>query len=147
MRLFCRKAPLLLLCLFFACRDSTSPATIVRQFFLNDINGRALPTYMVQTPGLTPVIVSGSLALDNTGRAAMTEHRIEFDGVETTRTVNYKYTLIGRQLVFEQLGSCPGTAMCAGPPVGTISADGFGVGVDLYGSNTIVYNYRVLALE
>jgi hypothetical protein len=102
---------------------------------------------MVPTPGLTPIIVSGSLALDDTGRAVMTEHRIEFDAVETTETVDYKYSIVGRQVIFEQLGSCPPAAVCVGPPVGMISANGLGVEVGLYGSNTIMYHYRVLALE
>jgi len=145
MRLSSQKVLLLLAVSSIACRDTTAPATITRQFVLNDINGRTLPTYQSPTPGLAITIVSGSLVLDNAGTAVMTENRIDTDEVARTSTVSYTYRIIGSQLVFEPI-PCPGGAMCAGPPVGTISADGLAVEVDLFGTGGIKYEYRALAV-
>jgi hypothetical protein len=146
MRLSCQKAFLLLAVSLLACRDTTANVAIVpRQFTLNDINGRALPTYMAPTPGLTPTIVSGFLILEDFGRASMTEHRIEWNGLETDNTVNYAYTITGRKIEFEMLGFCPGTVMCAGPPTGTISADGLTLTIALFGSNAILYDYTLVS--
>ena len=74
----------------------------------------------------------------------MTEHRIEFNGVQTDNTLNYTYKITGRTVQFEMLGLCPPAAVCAGPPSGTISADGIGLTIYLFGSNTILYHYRLV---
>jgi hypothetical protein len=145
MRLSCQKAFLLLAVSLLACRDSTANVAMPpRLFILNDINGRVLPTYMVTTPGLTPTIVSGTLTLDPSGHASMSEHRIEFNGVETDNTANYTYKITGGTVQFEMLGYCPGTVMCAGPPKGTISTDGLRLTINLFGSNTILYDYSLV---
>lgn len=115
-----------------------------RLFVLNDINGRALPTYLVTTPGLTPTIVSGTFTLDRSGHASMTEHRIEFNGVETSSTSNYTYKITGATVQFEMVGTCPGTVMCAGPPKGTISTDGLTLTIDRYGTNAIFYDFSLV---
>jgi len=60
--------------------------------------------------------------------------------------VSYKYSIVGRQLIFEPIAVCPGGALCAGPPVGTISADGLSVEVDLFGAGGIKYEYRILGV-
>jgi hypothetical protein len=145
MRLPCQNAFLLLAVSLLACRDTTANSAMPpRQFVLNDINGRALPTYLATTPGLTPTIVSGTLTLDRSGHASMTEHRIEYNGVQTDNTLNYTYKITGRTVQFEMLGLCPPAAVCAGPPTGTISADGLGLTIYLFGSNTILYHYSLV---
>jgi hypothetical protein len=145
MRLSCQKAFLLLAVSLLACRDTTANTAMPpRLFILNDINGRALPTYLATTPGLTPTIVSGTLTLDRSGHASMTEHRIEFNGVETSNTANYTYKITGETVQFEMVGYCPGAVMCAGPPTGTISPDGLTLTIDLFGSNAIFYDYTLV---
>ena len=143
MRLSSQKVLLLLAISAIACRDTTAPATITRQFFLNDINGRTLPTDL-ETPGLAVTIVSGSLVLDNAGTAVITESRIDTDGVARTSTLSYKYRINGSQLIFEV--SCPPYALCVGPPAGTISADGLAVEIDQFGASGIKYEYRALGV-
>ena len=146
MRLSCQKAFLLLAVSLLACRDTTANSAMPpRLFVLNDINGRALPTYLATTPGLTPTIVSGTFTLDRSGHASMTEHRIEFNGVATDNTLNYTYKITGGTVQFEMVGLCPPAAVCAGPPLGTISADGQTLTIAPFGGLTILYHYRLVS--
>src|SRR6266571_1627436 len=143
MRLPCQKALLLLAVSTIACHDSSRPTqpTVFAQFVLNDINGRALPTYPAPTPGLTPTIVSGSLTLDNSGKAVVSEHRIEWNGVETTNTVTYIYKINGTDIEFELSPPCPINAICVAPPKGTITTTGVSLEIGRFDSQAIVYNY------
>jgi hypothetical protein len=59
--------------------------------------------------------------------------------------VDYTYKITGRKIEFEMLGSCPDTVMCAGPPIGMISADGLTLTIDLFGSNAILYDYTLVS--
>src|SRR5947209_12302449 len=128
MRLLCQKMLLLLAVSPIACTDSSGPVDS-RQFVLHDISGRSLPTYVSPTPGLTPTIVSGSLILESGGRAMMTEHEVEYDGTERDVTSTYTYKINGAKIEFEPVTMCPADAICAGPPVGTLTS--VGVSVDL----------------
>ena len=143
MRLPCQKALLLLAVSTLACHDSSGPPAVIGRFVLNDINGRNLPTYLAPTPGLTPTIVWGALALDESGNAVMTEHRIEWNGVETTNTVTYIYKINGNDIEFELTPPCPINAICAAPPKGTITSSGISLEIGRYDSQAIVYSYRI----
>ena len=119
MNLIGRKALILLAIPLAACTESTAPERLTAQFVLNDINGRALPTYLSPTPGLTPTILSGTLTLDNSGQAIMVEQRRQFDGTDITLTTNYTYEIKGSSIVFAPLEPCPPNANCVGAPSGT----------------------------
>jgi hypothetical protein len=121
-----------------ACHDSTAPRTVSAQFVLNDIGGRALPTYLSATPGLTPTIVSNTLTLYKDGTAKTTEHRVEWNGVENTYTWQNTYTITGNQIEF--VYNCPPNADCIAPPRGTIVGNRLVLDVS-GGSGAIIYNY------
>src|SRR4051812_41178894 len=99
-----------------ACTDSLDPGSVPGFFYLNDINGRSLPTYQAATPGLTLTIRSAGLSLDFDGTAQLTENVTQFDGTEATITLNYTYNLKGRDLIFELSPPCPIDADCISPP-------------------------------
>lgn len=75
----------------------------------------------------------------------MTEHRIEFNGVATDNTLNYTYKITGGAVQFDMVGTCLDTVMCPGAPTGTISADGLGLTIHPFGSNTIFYHYSLVS--
>ncbi len=143
MRLSCQKAVLLLIVSTIACHDSTAPFALPAQFNLENINGRQLPTYFSPTPGLTPTIVWASLTLDNTGKATMIEHRLEFDGTETTITNTLDYRIKGNQIEIGSFEPCPPNANCAANFTGTISGEALSlIIVQLSIDGSITYNYR-----
>ena len=98
MRLSRQKVFLLLLVSGIACSDSTGPETVSAFFTLQTIDGRALPTYIAATPGPTSTIISSSLNLDKTGKAAVIEHRDETFRGDVTDTTTYEYRLHGAQI-------------------------------------------------
>jgi len=138
MRLPCQKVLVFLALSAIACRDSTAPRTVFAQFVLDNINGRALPTYLSGTPGLTPTIVSNTLILYKDGTAKTTERRVEWNGVDHTYNWQNTYTRTGIEIEFAY--HCPPAAMCTAPPHGKI----IGNRLSLYvsgGSGAIIYNY------
>ena len=140
MRLPCQKALLLLAVSAIACHDSSGPTqpTVFAQFVLNDINGRALPTYLAGTPGLTPTIVSNTLILYKDGTAKTTERRVEWNGVDHTYIWKNTYTRTGIEIEFAY--HCPPAAMCIAPPHGKIIGNRLSLDVS-GGSGAIIYNY------
>ena len=143
MRLSCQRALLLLTVSTLACHDTSGPVGTASVFILNDINDRTLPTYLAPTPGLTPTIVSGTLTLETTGQAVMTEHRIGFDGVEVELVSQYTYTINGGRIQFERLQPCPINALCTAPPTGTIFLNTLALQIGGPNSAPIIYNYRL----
>jgi hypothetical protein len=144
MRLSRQKAFLLLLAATIGCRDTTAPLRIPAQFYLVNINGRPLPTYLSPTPGNPPTILSASLTFYQAGQAVMTEHREDVNGTATTTTANLVYRITGNQLVLS----------CFQPPVidapidllcvsytGTISGDNLSV-IIVPGPGAVIYNFR-----
>ncbi|SRR6266571_369685 len=138
--LLSRQTEIFLLCAVatLACHDSAAPAAVSGKFVLNDINGRALPTYPAPTPGLTPTIVSNTLILYKDGTAQTTEHRVEWNGVDNTYTWQNTYTITGNQIKFAY--HCPPNADCIAPPHGTILGNRLSLDVS-GGSGAIIYNY------
>jgi hypothetical protein len=144
MHLIGRNALILLAIPLAACSESTAPERLTAQFVLNDINGRALPTYQAATPGNTATILSGTLTLDNSGQATMVEQRRELDGTEITLTMNYAYEIKGTSIIFSMLEPCPIDASCMSPPTGTYSRLTGRVDVEIgrFGDEPIVYHYQ-----
>jgi hypothetical protein len=143
MRLFGQKVLLLVAVSTIGCRDANGPFES-QQFVLQDINGRSLPTYLSATPGATPTIVSGSLTLSNDGQAMIAEHRIEWDGTERDAQTSYTYKIDGDKIVFDFGTPCPPNALCAAPPVGTVTPSGLSVDWAPFDPGLIVYHYVFL---
>jgi hypothetical protein len=146
MHLSCKKALPVLFFSAIACHDSTGPVRLTAQFELANINGRPVPTYLSPTPGLTPTILSATLALDNSGKVVMTEHRMEWGGTETTTTNTLDYRINDNQIeigCFEPLPPGAGTFVCSANYTGTISGNALSlVIVALSIDGSIIYNYR-----
>jgi hypothetical protein len=147
MHLSCKKALPLLFFAAIACHDSTGPVRLTAQFELANINGRPVPTYLSPTPGLTPTILSATLALDNSGKVVMTEHRMEWGGTETTTTNTLDYRINDNNQIkigcFEPLPAGAGTFICSANYTGTISGNALSLIVAPYPDGSIVYNYRL----
>jgi hypothetical protein len=148
MHLTSRQTFLLLALSVIACRDTNAP-TIDRQYVLNDINGRALPTYFAITPGPTTTIVTGSLALDKNGEAFMLEERQQSDGSITPFISIYNYKISGNQIVFSMLQPCPANANCVAPPTGTISPSTGRIALEVarFDTESIIYDFQPLLLD
>jgi hypothetical protein len=150
MHLSCKKALPVLFLSAIACHDSTGPMRLTAQFELANINGRPVPTYLSPTPGNPPTILSATLALDNSGKVVMTEHRQEWNGTETTTTNTLDYRINDNQIeigCFEPLPDIPGvgvgTFVCSANYTGTISGNALSLIVAPYPDGSIVYNYRL----
>jgi hypothetical protein len=132
-----------LACLVIACSDNTGPKTLEAQFVLHDIGGRLLPTYPAATPGLTPTILDGTIALEPSGDATIVEHRTEWNGVDATYSTPYRYQIRGNVVEFSRLEPCPPAAICAAPPQGRLSLVSKGMSVNMGGTQfPIIYNYE-----
>src|SRR6266571_4041450 len=136
--LLSRQTEIFLLCAVatLACHDSAAPAAVSGKFVLNDINGRALPTYPAPTPGLTPTIVSNTLILYKDGTAKTTERCVEWNGVDHTYNWQNTYTRTGIEIEFAY--HCPPAAMCTAPPHGKIIGNRLSLDVS-GGSGAIIY--------
>ena len=146
MHLSCKKALPVLFFLAIACHDSTGPVRLTAKFELANINGRPVPTYLSPTPGLTPTILSATLAMDNSGKVVMTEHRQEWGGTETTTTNTLDYRINGNEIeigCFEPLPAGVGTFVCSANYTGTISGNALSLIIAPYPDGSIVYNYRL----
>jgi hypothetical protein len=142
MRLSSQKVFLLLLVSGVACSDSTGTVSTV--FSLQAINGRALPTFIAETPGPTTIIISSNLILDKTGTAVVIEHRNEMLRGDVTDTTTYQYRLNGTEIEIDLPIACLGIGSC--PPFvwrGTISPLGLSLIINPYSSDShIIYKYR-----
>jgi hypothetical protein len=149
MRLLGQKAFFLILVSGLACSDSTGPQTISAFFSLQSIDGRALPTFVAQTPGPTTTIISSSLLLDKTGNAVRIEHRNEMLRGDVTDTTTYEYTMHGAQIEIFSPVVCLAIYSC--PPfewAGTVSPFALSLVINPYSSDShIVYRYRTIGLD
>jgi hypothetical protein len=142
MRLSRQKAVLLVLVAGVACSDAIGPDTVSAFFSLQTINGRALPTFLAETPGPSTTIISSVLTLYKSGKAVRIEHRDEMFRGDVTDTTTYDYRIQGNQI---EIGSfhCPIDAICAANMTGTISPLGLNLlinptSIDFH----IIYEYR-----
>ncbi len=135
MRLPRQQAFVLLLVGAIGCSDSVGPK-LSATFNLVDINGRAIPTFLAPTPGLTPTILFASVTLDKEGKALWLEERREFDGTQTSirNTFDYRITLNR---------PCPPNANCILPPKGTLFLGRLSLEMGHVNSTAILYNYRL----
>ena len=142
MRLRCQKAFLLVLLSTLACSDSSGPATISGRFELNDIDGRSLPTPPAFTPGLTPTILSGTVALDGAGDAVISEHRTEWNGADATSSSPFTYTITGSRI---QLDCVPAgvDGLCDLHWQGTLVLGQLSLIRGYVNSDPIIYHYRL----
>ncbi|MEA2762206.1 MAG: hypothetical protein QOD47_1490 [Gemmatimonadaceae bacterium] len=142
MRLSSQKVFLLLLVSGIACSDSTGPVSAF--FTLQTINGRALPTFIAETPGPTTIVISSNLILDKAGNAVVIEHRNEMLRGDVTDTTTYQYRRNGTEVEIALPVACLAIGSC--PPFvwrGTISPLGLSLILDPYSSDShIVYTYR-----
>jgi hypothetical protein len=145
MRLSRQKVLVLLLASGIACSDSTGPETVSAFFTLQTIDGRALPTYIAETPGPNATIITSSLILDKTGTATVIEHRDETFRGDVTDTTTYGYTIHGNQI---EMGSfCLAITTC---PVRTGTVWPFGLSLVINPTSPdyhIVYAYRRVATD
>src|SRR6266550_1448 len=141
MRLSGPKVLLLSIALVISCRDSTGPTTVSARFELNDIDGRALPTPPALTPGLRPIILSGTITLDKSGNAEVVEHQTQWNGADFTSTIIYHYRISDTHIDFA-IPPAPIDPI-GNPPKGTITAAGLTLEMGLFDSQPILYHYRV----
>jgi hypothetical protein len=123
-----------------ACNDIAAPPTPPAGYVLDNVNGRALPTFVSPIPE-GPTILSATMELGASGKASLTEFRREMDGTELFFTTTYTYVIAGNHIQFDYDPPCPPNALCAAPPKGTIS--GSRLTLEMYGSNSgIVFEFR-----
>lgn len=103
-----------------ACSDSLTPDAFAGAYSLNDINGRALPTYELPTPGLTRTIRAAGLTIDFRNVAELTQEVTQFDGTQVTLTSHFTYRVKGQDLIFAFSPPCVGD--CMSPPTGRLTS-------------------------
>ncbi|MFL5481208.1 MAG: hypothetical protein ACJ8AK_03390 [Gemmatimonadaceae bacterium] len=102
-----------------ACHD-TSATGIPASYALTAINGNQLPASYSGIPtGST--VVSGALILDGAGLAVFLEERRDANGVQSTVTTKYRYTIKDNVIEFDY-PSCR-QAPCISLPKGTLADD------------------------
>ena len=140
MRLSCKTVLVGVIASIVACNDIASPPTPPAGYVLDNVNGRALPTFVSPIPE-GPTILSATLQLNASGTASLTEFRREMDGTHLNSTTNYTYLIAGNQIQFDYDPPCPPNALCAAPPKGAIG--GARLTLEMYGANSgIVYDFR-----
>ena len=140
MRLSCKTVLVGAIASLVACNDIAAPPTPPAGYVLDNVNGRALPTFVSPIPE-GPTILSATLQLNASGTASLTEFRREMDGSQQLFTTNYTYVTTGNQIQFDYDPPCPPNALCAAPPKGTIG--GSRLTLTMYGENSgIVYDFR-----
>jgi hypothetical protein len=142
MRLSSQKAFLALLIATIGCHESTGPQTVSANYALQAINGRQLPTYLAQTPGLNATIYWATLTLDQSGKAVMTEHRrVEPSSTEGTYTITSDYRIRGLQIEIGSFQPCPINANCAPNMTGMIIGSTVKLAINPGSSFPISYEY------
>ena len=144
MRLTCQKALVLALAVTLGCHDSTAPLILPAQFELANVSGRPLPTYFLSVPGFTVTVLSASLTLDDAGKAVMTEHLREYNGIEATTTSTFDYKIKDNRIEIGGFQPCPINANCIGIRVGTISGETLSLIMQEADNGPVVYNYRIV---
>ena len=122
------------------CQDVSGPPSLPATYILGAINGRPLPTALSSFPE-SPIVLAGSLYLDASGNAGVTELRSTMLAPgQVTYNTNYTYTISGNTIQFHL--DCPLDALCSAPPVGVFK--GSHLFLDFSGSGQeIVYDYQV----
>lgn len=139
MRLISKTALLAAIVSTFACHEAGGPPPVTKDFVLDNIDGRALPTYFTPIPE-SPTILGSTLHLDGDGHATLVQHVRQMGNV-VIQTANYTYTISGNQIAFQYY--CGPDANCVAPPHGTISDSGLSLDMSGGGSAGIIYNYRL----
>jgi hypothetical protein len=142
MRLSCKTVLVGAIASIVACNDIAAPPTPPAGYILDNVSGRALPTFLSPIPeGHT--ILSATLQLNASGKASLTESRREMDGTPLHFTTGYTYLIAENQIQFDYDPPCPPNALCAAPPKGTIS--GSRMTLEMYGANSgVVYDFRYI---
>ncbi len=136
---------ILVVALAVGCSGSTEPLHIDGTYNLTDIDGRTLPTPPALTPGLTPTVVSSVVAFEPNGTATLSDHLIEWNGVDHVVTYSYTYVVRGFDISFA-VPPCPINAICTLP--NGVQISGKIVGSELIlirgyvNQDPIVYHYR-----
>ena len=140
MRLSCKTVLVGVIASIVACNDIAAPPAPPAGYVLDNVSGRALPTFVSPIPE-GPTILWATMQLDASGTASLIEFRREMDGIQNLSTSNYTYLIAGNQIQFDYDPPCPPNALCAAPPKGTIS--GSHLTLTMYGANSgIVYDFR-----
>jgi len=138
-----RSFALSFLTLLAACSLNEGPRALSSTYYLNDIDGRALPTPPAFTPGLTPTILSSVLTLSRDGNASFTDHRIEYNGFDDTVVYYYTYKINGFNISFTPAARCLANVDCPGPDLtGKILGNNLSIARSRVNSNLIYFNYR-----
>jgi len=140
MHLSCKSVFVAAMLATLGCNDVTAPK-LPAGFFLENISGRPLPTFVSPVPEAQTVIWA-SLQLAADGKANLTEARHDMTGGDVVFTTTYTYQINGNQIQFDYDPPCPPNALCAAPPRGTIS--GSRLTLVMYGANSgVVYNFAL----
>jgi hypothetical protein len=147
MRLRSQQALLALIFAVVACTEPSEPASISAQFILTEIDGQSLPVGSPPSVGSTgPTIVSGTMVLNGSGIAAVTEDRVEPDGTHLTITIHYTYSINGSEIKFAYVVPCGSNANCVALPTGQLLDNGLRAQLTFPpGFPFQVYNYRISA--
>jgi hypothetical protein len=140
LRLICQKAFLLALVVTLACHDTSGPPPFPADFELDNINGRALPTFVSAIPE-APTITFASLRLDAAGRAVMTEHQRDINQGDLIVVHSLDYRVIGNSIEIGCLRAHPATMLCDTSYAGTISESA--VSLTMVQNRAVVYNYKI----
>jgi hypothetical protein len=139
MRLVCQKAFFLALVVTLACHEVSGPPPFPADYVLDNINGRALPTFVSPIPE-GPTIVSAELHLDGAGRAEMTEHRHDINQGDLIVFQDLDYRITGTGIEIGCLRVHSATAQCP-DYVGTISEST--LSLSIIPNQPVVYNYKI----
>jgi hypothetical protein len=134
-----RQIALVLLTVFsVACGDSSGPPSVPPDFVLDNINGRALPTFVSPIPE-GPTIVSASLHFDGAGKVLMTEHRRDINRGDYTVTNILDYRITGSEIEIGCFRPYPANLLCVADYTGSIT--GATLSLTIVPSEPLIYNY------
>jgi len=139
MRLACQKALLLAVVVTLACHDASTAPPPFSGFTLENINGRTLPTFVSPIPE-GPTILSGTLFLDGSGKAVMTEQQRDINQGDFTTTNTLDYRIIGDKIEIGCFRPYPAVVVCAAS-FGTISGTTLSLTMDP--RQPLVYTYKL----
>jgi len=115
-------------------------------YALQAINGRQLPTYLASTPGPTATIYWSTLTLDQSGKAVMTEHRVDTFSPEATYTTTFDYRITGFQIEIGSFQPCPSNASCLANMKGTVIGSTVNLLINPGSDFPINYEYHVVPI-
>jgi hypothetical protein len=139
MRLVCQKAFLLALVVTLACNSVSGPPAFPADFVLDNINGRALPTFVSPIPE-GPTIISAELHLDGAGNAVMAQHQRDINQGDAIVAQNLDYRITGTRIEIGCLRVHPANESCVNY-VGTIAENSLSLTV--VPNQSLVYNYKL----